>query len=278
MRIPAYLLLAGLFASSNALAHGLWTEERRGNIEVVYGHGAEDDAFKAEKISGAWAYDAAGRMIPVTVERLSDHARLQPLKKPAVLGVALDNGAWSKTPEGQWINQGRSQVTNSTHLQVQPGDLQRGRQAARPRAAETGHRSASRSAQGRPRQAAAGARAGGRQADGRRRAGRRLSRRTASGQRGNRCRGPRPGNGAQRGTEHHQRLGLRTGGERPEYREPRPVHLADLPWPAAPRVIPLCAMKKAGDADAPPALFTVAWIKGLAGRPAGPGSAPGYRW
>ena len=47
MRIPAYLLLAGLFASSSALAHGLWPEERRGNIEVVYGHGAEDDAFNA---------------------------------------------------------------------------------------------------------------------------------------------------------------------------------------------------------------------------------------
>jgi uncharacterized GH25 family protein len=113
MRIPACLLLAGLFASSSVLAHGLWTEERRGNIEVVYGHGAEDNAFKPEKISGAWAYDAAGKMIPVTVERLADHARLQPLKKPAVLGVALDNGAWSKTPDGQWINQGRSQVPDS---------------------------------------------------------------------------------------------------------------------------------------------------------------------
>ncbi|MBH3340141.1 DUF4198 domain-containing protein [Pseudomonas mendocina] len=114
MRIPAYLLLAGLFASSGALAHGLWTEERRGNIEVVYGHGAEDNAFKAEKISGAWAYDVAGKMIPVTVERLGDHARLQPLKKPAVLGVALDNGAWSKTPDGKWVNQGRSQVPDSS--------------------------------------------------------------------------------------------------------------------------------------------------------------------
>jgi uncharacterized GH25 family protein len=114
MRIPAYLLLASLFASSSGLAHGLWTEERRGNIEVIYGHGAEDDAFKAEKISGAWAYDAAGKMIPVTVERLADHARLHPVRKPAVLGVALDNGAWSKTPDGEWINQGRSQVADST--------------------------------------------------------------------------------------------------------------------------------------------------------------------
>src|SRR5690606_17779877 len=45
---------------------------------------------------------------------LADHARLQPLKPPAVLGVALDNGPWSLTPDKQWINKGRSQVPNST--------------------------------------------------------------------------------------------------------------------------------------------------------------------
>ena len=106
-------LCAALLAAQ-ASAHGLWTEQRRGHIETIYGHGAEDNAFKAEKVSGAWAYDAAGKMIPVTVERLADHARLQPLKSPAVLGVALDNGPWSLTPDQQWINQGRSQVPNST--------------------------------------------------------------------------------------------------------------------------------------------------------------------
>lgn len=106
-------LCAALLAAQ-ASAHGLWTEQRRGHIETVYGHGAEDNAFKAEKISGAWAYDAAGKMIPVTVERLADHARLQPLKSPAVLGVALDNGPWSLTPDQQWVNQGRRQVPNST--------------------------------------------------------------------------------------------------------------------------------------------------------------------
>lgn len=106
-------LCAALLAAQ-ANAHGLWTEQRRGHIETVYGHGAEDNAFKAEKVSGAWAYDAAGKMIPVTVERLADHARLQPLQSPAVLGVALDNGPWSLTPDQQWVNQGRSQVPNST--------------------------------------------------------------------------------------------------------------------------------------------------------------------
>lgn len=104
------LAVLGLLFASHVSAHGLWTEQRRGNIEVIYGHGAEDNAFKAQKINGAWAYDASGKMIPVTVERLADHARLKPLKSPAVLAVALDNGMWSQTPDKKWINQGRSQV------------------------------------------------------------------------------------------------------------------------------------------------------------------------
>ncbi|MDX1369166.1 MAG: DUF4198 domain-containing protein, partial [Pseudomonas sp.] len=41
------LLAAALFIGQ-VDAHGLWTEQRRGNIETIYGHGAEDNAFKAE--------------------------------------------------------------------------------------------------------------------------------------------------------------------------------------------------------------------------------------
>ncbi|MGE8496219.1 MAG: DUF4198 domain-containing protein [Pseudomonas sp.] len=113
MKRSLAFIAAALFIA-DAGAHGLWTEQRRGNIEIVYGHGAEDDAFKPEKISGAWAYDRAGKMVPVTVERLTDHARLKPLKAPAIVGVALDNGTWSQTPDKKWINQGRTQVSNST--------------------------------------------------------------------------------------------------------------------------------------------------------------------
>lgn len=107
------LFIAALFAGQVS-AHGLWTEERRGNIEVIYGHGAEDNAFKAQKISGAWAYDAGGKMIPVSVERLADHARLKPLKPPAVMAVALNNGMWSQTADKKWINEGRSKVPGAT--------------------------------------------------------------------------------------------------------------------------------------------------------------------
>ncbi len=110
MQLLKPFALLGLLVATQASAHGLWTEQRRGNVEVIYGHGAEDNAFKPMKISGAWAYDSAGRMIPVTVQRLVDHARLQPLKSPAVMAVALDNGMWSQTADKKWINEGRSKV------------------------------------------------------------------------------------------------------------------------------------------------------------------------
>ncbi|MFJ4142773.1 DUF4198 domain-containing protein [Pseudomonas sp. NPDC089734] len=111
--VLALSLLGALFMGQ-ASAHGLWTEQRRGNIEVVYGHGAEDNAFKAQKVSGAWAYDRAGRMVPVTVQRLDDHARLQPLKPVAVMSVALDNGMWTKGKDNKWVNEGRSKVPGGT--------------------------------------------------------------------------------------------------------------------------------------------------------------------
>ncbi|RRV04529.1 DUF4198 domain-containing protein [Pseudomonas sp. v388] len=108
------LSLLGALLIGQASAHGLWIEQRRGNIETVYGHGAEDSAFKAQKISGAWAYDVHGKMIPVTVQRLDDHARLQPIKPPAIVAVALDNGMWTRNPERKWINEGRSKVAGGS--------------------------------------------------------------------------------------------------------------------------------------------------------------------
>ncbi|MFD2882756.1 DUF4198 domain-containing protein [Pseudomonas lini] len=97
------LALLGLFGAmfaTHVSAHGLWTEQRRGNIEAIYGDGAEDNAFKAQKNQRRLGLrHRRKKMIPVTVERLADHARLQPLKPPAALAVALDNGMWSLTAD-----------------------------------------------------------------------------------------------------------------------------------------------------------------------------------
>lgn len=109
------LALTSLLASNLAVAHGLWTEQRRGHIEVIYGEGAEDNAYTPQKVSGAWAYDLAGKAIPVTIEALSDHARLVPTQPPAVVAVALDNGIWSQNADKKWINEGRTKVPGATY-------------------------------------------------------------------------------------------------------------------------------------------------------------------
>lgn len=113
----AAALLAALLAGQVS-AHGIWTAERRGNIEVIYGDGAHEDAYDPKKISGAWASDLRGDRIPVTVEKLEDHARVKPVESPAVLSVALDNGYWTQSPEKKWLNVGERQV---------PGALDSGR-------------------------------------------------------------------------------------------------------------------------------------------------------
>lgn len=110
--LPKTLIAAalGVFLSANACAHGLWTEERRGNIEVVFGDGAEDDAYKAEQIKNAWAYDSTGNEIAVTVEPQADHARLKPANKAATLFVAMDGGLWAQKPDKTWVAQGKREV------------------------------------------------------------------------------------------------------------------------------------------------------------------------
>jgi len=75
------LLLAGLLLCGQAAAHGLWTEQRRGNHEVIYGHGAEDDAFKAD---AARAFQEA--IVEVLVRKSLKAMKQSGLKQLVVAG------------------------------------------------------------------------------------------------------------------------------------------------------------------------------------------------
>jgi uncharacterized GH25 family protein len=101
---------AVLLGAQTTYAHGIWTEQRYGHLEVVYGHGAEDQAYLPEKIKGVWAYDAHGNRVPVTVQKLDDHVRLEPIAPPSIVAVALDNGVWSKNAKGESVNKPMAEV------------------------------------------------------------------------------------------------------------------------------------------------------------------------
>lgn len=105
-------LALALLVSTSASAHGLWTEQRRGNTEVVFGEGAEDDAYDAASVKAGWAWTAEGKGVPLTVERLADHARLKAATPAALTAVEFDAGVWTQAADGQWANKPRAEVKN----------------------------------------------------------------------------------------------------------------------------------------------------------------------
>ncbi len=116
MMCAGLLSLAGIFAgllAGPAAAHGLWVEERRGNLEVIYGHGAEDNAYDPKKINAALAFDRAGKAVPAEVKPLQDHGRVEADNSAAMVVVTLDNGYWTSDAQGAWHNKGRSAVADA---------------------------------------------------------------------------------------------------------------------------------------------------------------------
>jgi uncharacterized GH25 family protein len=108
--VRTLLVAGGLLLHSTVHAHGLWIEERRGNIEVIYGHGAEDDAYGPDKVRQAWAFDVGGKPLASSITKWSDHARVKPDSAPASVMVVLDNGVWTQKPDRQWVNLPKQQV------------------------------------------------------------------------------------------------------------------------------------------------------------------------
>jgi len=116
MRVPtlsSIALLAGLVVASSASAHGIWLEKRRGNLDVVYAHGASDDAYKTSKFHGAWGFDKNGNKVPVQALHLESHVRLLPQGNAAVIASSLDNGYYTQKADKTWVNEGRSKVADA---------------------------------------------------------------------------------------------------------------------------------------------------------------------
>jgi len=114
MSLSKYLLIAGLVVSSTAVtAHGIWLEQRRGNIDVIYGDGIADDPYKTNKFHSTQGFDTKGNPIAIDIVRLEDFVRLKPQQSPAVIASVFNNGKYAQTPDGAWHNQGRLQIPNA---------------------------------------------------------------------------------------------------------------------------------------------------------------------
>jgi nickel transport protein len=108
-------IVGSLVAASTAQAHGIWFAERATQLALIYGVGADDlDMVKRQPLlTGVAGYDADWRPVKASL-RVAGPLLLVDNEEPATaLTAAMDNGIWSRTPDGEWHKKGRDEVPNA---------------------------------------------------------------------------------------------------------------------------------------------------------------------
>ena len=107
---------AGLAVGSAAQAHGIWFAQRATQLALLYGVGADDlDSVKRLPLITSFAgYDASGKPVPAKLEVDGRLVLVNVENQPALVAAVLENGTWSRTPDGKWHKKGRDEVPTAT--------------------------------------------------------------------------------------------------------------------------------------------------------------------
>lgn len=95
-----------------ASAHGIWFAQRATQLALLYGVGADDlDSLKRlPQITSMAGYDAAGKPVAANLQPDGRLVLVNLENQPAVVAAVLDNGTWTKTPDGKWHKKGKDEV------------------------------------------------------------------------------------------------------------------------------------------------------------------------
>jgi uncharacterized GH25 family protein len=111
-RISLAIAAAGALTNA-AHAHGIWTAQRHGDLAVVYGHGAGDDAYEPGKVKSAVSHLASGETRDSKILHQAKNALIDPAPDAVALTVTFDNSVWTKEANGKSVNKPKSQVTDA---------------------------------------------------------------------------------------------------------------------------------------------------------------------
>jgi nickel transport protein len=104
----AAVFLAIFPAAANA--HGVWLAPRHGEMAVVYGAGPMDDGYSPDKLRDLKAHAVDGTPLVATLNRQKNFATINAPKDAAFISLQLDNGVWTKGPDGKNRNVARASV------------------------------------------------------------------------------------------------------------------------------------------------------------------------
>lgn len=113
--ILALALAIAIVVASRANAHGIWFAERSEELAIIYGVGADDLNMvkRLPKITAISAFDVLQQSVETSLRATEHLVIVDTDAHPAVVAAVLDNGYWSKTPDGEWIAAGRDEVPNA---------------------------------------------------------------------------------------------------------------------------------------------------------------------
>ena len=117
--VPKLLIASAVFAavavSTNAQAHGIWFAQRSTQLALIYGVGADDlDSVKRlPLIKSVAAYDSDWKAVPTKLRPAGPLLLVDSDSAPTVVTAVLDNGTWSKTPDGEWHKKGKDELPNA---------------------------------------------------------------------------------------------------------------------------------------------------------------------
>jgi uncharacterized GH25 family protein len=109
-------LTAGMLTTSTVDAHGIWFAQRATQLALIYGVGADDlDSVKRlPLIRSVSGYDATWQPVKTSLRVSGPLLVVDSEAETTVVAAVLDNGTWSKTPDGEWVKKGRDEVKNAT--------------------------------------------------------------------------------------------------------------------------------------------------------------------
>jgi nickel transport protein len=106
----------GLLTTSTVDAHGIWFAQRATQLALIYGVGADDlDSVKRlPLIRDVTGYDASWQPVKTSLRVAGPLLLVDSEGETSAVAAVLDNGIWSRTPDGEWVKKGRDEVKNAT--------------------------------------------------------------------------------------------------------------------------------------------------------------------
>jgi nickel transport protein len=99
--------------TTGAYGHGVWTAQRHGDLAIVYGHGAGDEAYGPEKVRKAVSHLPSGETRDSKVLPQAKNALVEPAPGAVALTVVFDNGVWTKGADGKSVNRPKREVNGA---------------------------------------------------------------------------------------------------------------------------------------------------------------------